>query len=732
MEGKAKVALTFALYQGDQLVRRDTIAQDIVKVGKDPRSHLRVDDELASRMHAVIEVAGPNDITLIDLGNEPGTMVNGQRVNKCKVRPGDQIQIGSTMIHLESAELATAVAAAPPPAPTAGATAAMPAMSTAAASSVVPPPAPQATSLGIGAVPPPPANIGANPFAPTTPSAPPPPNPYAAQSAPPPPPPPNPFAQANPFAAVASPFAAVANPFVASASEQGGNPYAINAPGGSDFDPSQPYTFSLMKSGPEVHPDEVETHAAAIEVIVKWDQNTLHVQHSSPPKSFYVGEEASDYFIPSEQLGTTRAPIVVARGGGATLIMLPRSSGTVEVPGQGTFTFEDLISSGRARSSSEMSGAHEYDLPTNAKAKMNLEGGLTFEVSNVNAGKSPPVGAFSSFEPAAYMFIGLSFLLHIGIVASMAFFMPKMGNDDAEAIDRDQLLLMQKMLNAAAEREEEQKETEQQPDQADQKEGGTGTRAKGEEGSMGNPNTKDTNKRYGVQGPQDNADPHIARQAALKEAQEFGMIGLINVGAGGDPNAPTAPWGRDDSLGNDPLSARGNMWGDAIGDAFGAGGLGLSGVGEGGGGHGEGIGLGNVGTLGHGAGTGTGQGFGNGHGRLTGAHQTKAPTLRQGATQVNGRLPPEVIQRIVRQNFGRFRLCYENGLRDNPTLSGRVSVKFVIDRSGAVSTAQDGGSELPDQGVISCVVRGFGNLSFPQPEGGIVTVVYPIIFNPGD
>lgn len=210
------------------------------------------------------------------------------------------------------------------------------------------------------------------------------------------------------------------------------------------------------------------------------------------------------------------------------------------------------------------------------------------------------------------------------------------------------------------------------------------------------------------------------------------MIGLINVGAGGDPNAPTAPWGREDSLGNDPLSARGNMWGDAIGDAFGAGGLGLSGVGEGGGGRGEGIGLGNIGTLGHGAGTGTGQGFGNGHGRLGGAHQTKSPSLRQGATQVNGRLPPEVIQRIVRQNFGRFRLCYENGLRTNPNLQGRVAVKFVIDRSGAVSTAQDGGSDLPDHGVVSCVVRGFGNLSFPQPEGGIVTVVYPIIFNPGD
>ncbi len=107
-----------------------------------------------------------------------------------------------------------------------------------------------------------------------------------------------------------------------------------------------------------------------------------------------------------------------------------------------------------------------------------------------------------------------------------------------------------------------------------------------------------------------------------------------------------------------------------------------------------------------------------------------SPSLRQGATQVNGRLPPEVIQRIVRQNFGRFRLCYENGLRSNPGLQGRVIVKFVIDHNGDVSTTADGGSDLPDQNVVSCVRRGFGNLKFPQPESGIVTVVYPIIFAP--
>ena len=59
------------------------------------------------------------------------------------------------------------------------------------------------------------------------------------------------------------------------------------------------------------------------------------------------------------------------------------------------------------------------------------------------------------------------------------------------------------------------------------------------------------------------------------------------------------------AAGDDPLSAKGNMWGDAIGDSFGAGGLGLSGAGEGGGGQGEGIGLGSIGTVGHGAGAGT-------------------------------------------------------------------------------------------------------------------------------
>src|SRR5690349_9073544 len=93
-----KVPLTFALYKGDQLIRTETLTQDIIKVGKLSSSHLRIDDENVSRMHAVIEITGPGEIYIIDLGSTKGTYVNGSKVNKCKLQNHDEIQLGDTRI----------------------------------------------------------------------------------------------------------------------------------------------------------------------------------------------------------------------------------------------------------------------------------------------------------------------------------------------------------------------------------------------------------------------------------------------------------------------------------------------------------------------------------------------------------------------------------------------------------------------------------------------------------
>jgi hypothetical protein len=176
---------------------------------------------------------------------------------------------------------------------------------------------------------------------------------------------------------------------------------------------------------------------------------------------------------------------------------------------------------------------------------------------------------------------------------------------------------------------------------------------------------------------------------------------------------------------SDDDTATGDMFGDSIGDSFGAGGLGLSGSGQGGGGSGQTIGLGNVGTLGHGAGTGTGQGFGD-----AGARQAVVPSprIREGVVSVNGLLPTDVVRRAVRQNLGRFRLCYDSGLRKNPKLAGAVVARFVINPAGTVTASQKIESSMPDAAVEACVVRGLRGVSFPKPDSGLVTVTYRLDF----
>lgn len=111
--------------------------------------------------------------------------------------------------------------------------------------------------------------------------------------------------------------------------------------------------------------------------------------------------------------------------------------------------------------------------------------------------------------------------------------------------------------------------------------------------------------------------------------------------------------------------------------------------------------------------------------------KSKLASLQPGEVSVTGRLDPEVVKRVVRQNFGRFRLCYEEGLRNNPKLGGgHVTVKFDIDKSGKVRSPSDGGSDLADKNVVACISKAFEALTFPKPESDKTTVVYPLLLSP--
>jgi len=112
------------------------------------------------------------------------------------------------------------------------------------------------------------------------------------------------------------------------------------------------------------------------------------------------------------------------------------------------------------------------------------------------------------------------------------------------------------------------------------------------------------------------------------------------------------------------------------------------------------------------------------------ASSKRTPRIRFGATTVNGRLNPTQIQASVRARWSKFLRCYDEKAESNPNLAGRVSMRFVIGRDGLVKNVSNGGSTLPDPDVISCVQRVFFAICFDHPDGGIVTVVYPIMFDP--
>jgi hypothetical protein len=109
--------------------------------------------------------------------------------------------------------------------------------------------------------------------------------------------------------------------------------------------------------------------------------------------------------------------------------------------------------------------------------------------------------------------------------------------------------------------------------------------------------------------------------------------------------------------------------------------------------------------------------------------EPSAPRLRQGAVSIEGALPSREVERLIRQYYGRLRLCYSQGLKTNPQLAGDLSVAFVIDTQGDVHGVSTTGSTLKDERVVQCCARTFGSMDFPPPDGGTVKVAYTVTFS---
>ncbi len=82
------------------------------------------------------------------------------------------------------------------------------------------------------------------------------------------------------------------------------------------------------------------------------------------------------------------------------------------------------------------------------------------------------------------------------------------------------------------------------------------------------------------------------------------------------------------------------------------------------------------------------------------------------------------LQRVARNlGYWPFRQCYEDGLRRDPRISGRVSLELVISPGGAVDRSSITSATMRDEVVAACVAREAQRLALPAGESSTTAKV---------
>ncbi len=93
--------LTLKVFSQGQCIATHRMAREMVKIGRLPSSHLRLEDDAIARMHAVLEV-NSGEVRLVDLGSSTGTSINGVMVQRSSVvKAGDRIELGPYTLFVE-------------------------------------------------------------------------------------------------------------------------------------------------------------------------------------------------------------------------------------------------------------------------------------------------------------------------------------------------------------------------------------------------------------------------------------------------------------------------------------------------------------------------------------------------------------------------------------------------------------------------------------------------------
>src|SRR5262249_19294218 len=135
-------------------------------------------------------------------------------------------------------------------------------------------------------------------------------------------------------------------------------------------------------------------------------------------RSFYIGEEDSDFVLPAGKVGASRRPIVLKSGEGEPKVVLPLGAkGRIRMPGPAWKSLADAIATNMVEPCIEVASAHLVSMPVGTTVEMEIEG-IVFEITSTHAGRRVRGGFGIDKKSLPYQ--GLSFLLHVGLLAVTA------------------------------------------------------------------------------------------------------------------------------------------------------------------------------------------------------------------------------------------------------------------------------------------------------------------------
>ena len=523
----ANVPLKFEIWKGDDLLKEEVLNEPVIKVGKLASSHLRIDDDSVSRMHAVIEVNGQDDVQLIDLGSTRGTLVNGERITKVRLRSGDEINFGDVRVVVAFLDEEESTVVAPH---VSAAAAALPAARPSAPPSV-------SFASGTAPIPPyqPPAATGQLPSYGTSPPPPP-----ASSWAPP----------AGATGSHAQVAADVEELDGSRALEVQAMFRGVVVNTRHLFDPGAKalsgqartmilggilavmiafcaFVYTVLDVGKEKMAYEAHLSANKESRAFIW-------RHRSPAMDaivfigfalgiglVYMGlkrrhEKHHDYIIgadphadaPVANEYTGGAPHALVKGSGRELLVnvTPAMSGEVNVDGQ-AIPLQMFV----------QQRGPSFALPDRGRARIEA-GETTFQISSTARPRAleTPFLIWKWSEQVYTVGSAVAVLLFLLMIFSVP--------PDPKSLSLDLFNSDNRFVNFLIKPPEEKEEEipEWLKKRGPDEQGGKGKRHKGDEGKMGKKTSKNKEGLYGLKGPKENIDPHLAKKLAEEEIQERG------------------------------------------------------------------------------------------------------------------------------------------------------------------------------------------------------------------